>query len=140
MSVSLFIPHVLTEIRLSVISLVLDELSFSNFLETFLVCFYTISILSTISCLLSVCWLAYIIMEIELTQGYIRFWMSYPSQIFWRHSLVFCTLILNNFRFLVCLSVCSLTHFLTENRLSVIYQVLDELSFSNSLEIFQGCL
>ena len=33
--------------------------------------------------------------------------MSYLSQIFWTHSWAVCTLILNNLKFLVCLSVCS---------------------------------
>ena len=70
--------------------------------------------------------------------GYIQFWKSYLSQIFWRHSRELCTLNLNNFRFLVCLSVWLLPHFFTENRLSVIFPVLDELFFSNFLETFQG--
>ena len=50
--------------------------------------------------------------------GYIQFWMRYLFQIFWKHSLDVCTLVLNNFRFLVCLSVCSLRHFLTKIMLS----------------------
>ena len=43
--------------------------------------------------------------------------MSYLYQIFWRHSWDVCRLILNNFRYVVCLSVCPLPHFLTESRL-----------------------
>ena len=45
--------------------------------------------------------------------------MSWIFKISWRHSRGICALILNNFRFLVCLSVCSLPHFLTEIRLSL---------------------
>ena len=54
-----------------------------------------------------------------VNNGYFQFWMSWLSQIFWRHSLDVCTLVSNNFRFLVCLSVCSLPHYLTEIRLSL---------------------
>ena len=46
--------------------------------------------------------------------------MSYLSQIFWKYFWDISLLILNNFRFLVCLSVCSLPHFLTEYTFSVI--------------------
>ena len=73
-------------------------------------------------------------------QWYLMFWVSYLSQIFQRYTLDVCTLVSNSFRFLVCLSVCSLPHFLTEIRLSVISPVLDELSFWNFLEIYLGCL
>ena len=64
------------------------------------------------------------------------FLMSYLSQIFWRQFWDVCTLILNDFSFLVCLSVCSLPHFLTEISVSMISPVVDELSFSNFLELF----
>ena len=43
------------------------------------------------------------------------------------------------FHIFVCLSVCSLPHFLTKKRLSLIPLVLDEPSFSNFLEIFLQC-
>ena len=66
--------------------------------------------------------------------------MSYLSQIFWKYFWDVCILILNNFIFIVCLSVCSLPYFNTEIRLSVISPVLDELSFSKFLDIFLGCL
>ena len=62
-------------------------------------------------------------------QWYLRFWMSYLSQIFWRYSWEVCSLFSNNFMFFVCLSVCSLPHFVTEISLSMISLVLDELSF-----------
>ena len=71
---------------------------------------------------------------------YLQSWMSQLSQIFWIYSWDVCTLVPNNFRFLVPLSVFSLPHFLTENRLSVITPVLHELYFSNFLETFLGCL
>ena len=45
--------------------------------------------------------------------------MRYLSEIFWRHSWDVPTLVPNNSDFLVCLSVCSLSHFLTEIRLSL---------------------
>ena len=61
---------------------------------------------------------------------YLQFWMSYLSQIFWRHSWDVCTLILNNFKFLVCLSVCSLPDFLTK-----IWLTLDIFSSGWNYEI-----
>ena len=45
--------------------------------------------------------------------------MSYLFQIFCRNFWDSCTLVQNNLRFLVCLSVCSLPHFLTEIILTV---------------------
>ena len=42
--------------------------------------------------------------------------MRYLSEIFWRHSWNVCRLFLNTYKFLVCLSVCQLAHFLTEIR------------------------
>ena len=45
--------------------------------------------------------------------------MSCFSQIIWTHSPDVRTLALNKFRFLVRLSDCSLTHFFTENRLTL---------------------
>ena len=65
---------------------------------------------------LSVCQLAYSLTEIKQTQGYLRFWMSDLSEIFWRRSQDVSTLILNNSEFFVCLSVCQLAYFLTEIR------------------------
>ena len=62
-------------------------------------------------------------------QWYLQFWMSYLSQIFWRYSWEVCSLFSNNFMFFVCLSVCSLPHFVTEISLSMISLVLDEISF-----------
>ena len=40
-------------------------------------------------------------------QWYLQYLMSYLSQSFWRYSYNVCTLVPNNFRFLICLSVCS---------------------------------
>ena len=54
-----------------------------------------------------------------INSGYLQLWRSQLSQIFWRYSLDVCTLVPNNFRFIVCLSVCALPHFLTEIRLSL---------------------
>ena len=45
--------------------------------------------------------------------------MSYLFSNFRRHSWDVSALVQNNLRFLVCLSVCSISHFLTENRLTV---------------------
>ena len=45
--------------------------------------------------------------------------MTYLSEIFCRHTWDVCSLVPNNFKFLVCLSVCSLPHFLTKIPLSV---------------------
>ena len=45
--------------------------------------------------------------------------MRYLSEIFWRCSWYVCSLVSKNSKFLVCLSVCSLSHFLTEIRLSL---------------------
>ena len=45
--------------------------------------------------------------------------MRYLAEIFWRHSLDICTLIQNNFKFLVCLSDCSLFYIFTKIRLIV---------------------
>ena len=53
------------------------------------------------------------------TSQYLWFWMRYLSEIFWRHSWDVPTLVPHDFDFLVCLSVCSLSHFLTEIRLSL---------------------
>ena len=50
---------------------------------------------------------------------YLKFLMSFLSQIFWRYSWGVCKLVPNGFRFPVCLSVCSLTHLLTEIRSSL---------------------
>ena len=47
---------------------------------------------------------------------YIKFWMRYLSDIFWRHYGDCFTLFHNNFRFLVYLSVCVLPFFLSEVR------------------------
>ena len=50
--------------------------------------------------------------------GYFQFRMSYLFQVFNRHSWDVSALVQNNFRFFVCLSVCSLPNFLTEIGLS----------------------
>ena len=50
-------------------------------------------------------------------KGYLSFWMRYLSELFWRYSCDVPTLVPNNSKNLVCLSVCSLPHFLTEIRL-----------------------
>ena len=63
---------------------------------------------------LSVCWLAYFLTESRQIQVYLKFWMRYLSEIFWRHSWDVGTLFPNNSEFLVCLSVCQLAYFLTE--------------------------
>ena len=47
------------------------------------------------------------------------FWMSYLSEIFWRHCWDVCTLVLNILKFLVYLSVYSLPYFLPKIRLSL---------------------
>ena len=60
------------------ISPVPDEISFWILLDIFLRCFYK----------------------------YLLFWMKYLSEIFWRHSWYVCTVILNAYKFLVCLLVC----------------------------------
>ena len=64
--------------------------------------------------------------------------MSHLSQILWRHSLDVCTLIQNNLRFLVCF-VCSLTHLLTEIRLTLDISNSGWTILLNCLETFQGC-
>ena len=56
--------------------------------------------------------LAYFLTEIRLLYGYLQFWMRYLSEIFWRQSWDVCTLVPNNFEFLVCLSVCQFANFL----------------------------
>ena len=63
---------------------------------------------------LSVCQLAYFLIEITQIQGYLQFCKRYLSEFFLRHSWDVCTLIPINFEFLVCLSVCQLAYFLTE--------------------------
>ena len=50
-------------------------------------------------------------------QGYVQFWMRYLSEIFQRHSQDISGLFTNNFEFLVCLSVCQFSYFLTEIRI-----------------------
>ena len=50
-------------------------------------------------------------------EQYLWFWMRFLSEIFWIHLWDGCTLVSNNFKFLVCLSVCSLPHFFTKIRL-----------------------
>ena len=116
------LPHFLFKIWLN---LGIFALKFQMISDLLFVC-------QSVNCLTSLLKLVY--------QWYLQFWMSNLSQIFWRYSLDVCALILNNFRFLVCLSVWSLPQFLTENRLSVITPILDELSFSNFQEIIRGCL
>ena len=73
---------------------------------------------------LSVRQLAYFLTEIRQIQGYLKFWMIYLSEIFCRHSWDVCALVPNNYKFLVCLSVCQLAYFLTE-----IIQIQEYLQF-----------
>ena len=47
------------------------------------------------------------------------FWMRYLSENFWTHYWDVFTLFPNKCKFFVCLSVCSLTHFLTDTMLTV---------------------
>merc|ERR1712239_93530 len=54
---------------------------------------------------LSVCYLAHFLTEITQMLGYLQFWMRYLSENFWRHSWDVNTLVPNNSKFLVCLSV-----------------------------------
>ena len=65
----------------------LDEISFWNFLETFLGCWYTISKLFQISCMSVSLLVCYFLTEIRQIWGYLHFWMIYLSEIFLRHSL-----------------------------------------------------
>ena len=62
---------------------------------------------------LSVCQLAYFLTEITQILGYLKIWIRYLSEIFWRHSWDVGTLVPNHSEFLVCLSVSQLTYFLT---------------------------
>ena len=65
---------------------------------------------------LSVCLFAYFFTEIRQIYGYLKFWMRYLLEIFWRHSWDVDTLFSNKSEFLICLSVCQLAYFLTEIR------------------------
>ena len=85
------LPYFLTEIRLSVISPVHEELSFSNFLDIFLGCLYISSKQFQISCMSFSLFIALLPYYSKVNIGYLQFWMSYPSQIFWRHSRDFYT-------------------------------------------------
>ena len=55
---------------------------------------------------LSVCYLAHFLTEITQILGYLQFLIRYLSENFWRHSWDVNTLVPNNSKFLVCLSVC----------------------------------
>ena len=83
------------------ISPVLDEISFWNFLETFPGCFWTFSKLFWIFC-----------MSVSLVVGilpywyptmlrYLQFWMRCLSEFSWTHSWDVGTLVPNNFKFLI---------------------------------------
>ena len=86
------------------ISSVVDELSFSNFWETFLGCFCTSSNNFRFLVCLSVCLLPHFLTNIMLSssRGAIFF------QIFCRNFWDSCSLVQNSLRLLVCLSVFSL--------------------------------
>ena len=122
------------------ISPVLDELSYSNFLETFMGCLYDISTYFQISCMFVSLFTASLPYLQQVNFGYLWFWMPQLSQIFWRHSWDVSTLVPNNFRFLVCLSVCSLPHFLTEMKSTLDISGSKGAILSNFRKIFLGCL
>ena len=113
------LPHILTGNRLSVISLILDELPFSNFLDIFRGCLYISLKYFWISYMLVSWFIASLPYWYYINSGYLQFWTSYLSQIFWRHSWDVCTIIPTIFKFLVCLSACSLPHILTKIMLTV---------------------
>ena len=81
------------------------------------------------------------------TKNWLKLLYKHPKNVSWKFEKdsssrtgdIIDTLILNNFRYLVCLSVCSLPHFVTEIHLSMIFLVLDKLSFYNFLRIIRGC-
>merc|ERR1711954_485153 len=90
---------------------------------------------------LSVCYLAYFLTEIIQILGYLQFWTRYLSEIFLRHSWDVFTLVPNNFNFFVCLSVCYLAYFLTENIQILGYlqfwrRYLSEIFWRYSLDVF----
>ena len=66
---------------------------------------------------LSVCQLAYFLTEIRSIQGYLKLWMRFLSEIFWRFSQDISGLFPNYLNNFVSLSVCQLAYFLTEIRL-----------------------
>ena len=75
-----------------------------------------------------------------IIQGYLQFWMRYLSEIFWRHSHDISGLFPDHSDFLVCLSVCQLTYFLTEIRLIQGYlqfwmRCLSEIFWKHSQDI-----
>ena len=73
--------------------------------------------------------------------GHIQFWMRYVFQIFWRNSLDICLIITNKFRFLLCLSVCSLAHFLTELILTLFMSTSRwVIFFKSSEDLFKVCV
>ena len=76
-------------------------------------------VFQSVNCLTS----TYIMSPLE----YLKFFMSYPSQIIWKHSLDVCTPVCNNFRFLVCMK------FLT---LGYLQFWMDQLSLTDILGIF----
>ena len=84
--------------------------------------------------------LAYFLTEFRPLQGFLLFWMRYLSEMFLRQSQDVCTLVQNNFEFLVCMSVCQLAHFLTEIRSMQIYlqfwmRYLSEIFWRHSQDI-----
>ena len=68
---------------------------------------------------LSVCSLPHFLTEIRLSLDISKCIWAIFFQIFGRHSRDVSALVKNNFRFLVCLSVCSMPQFLTKIRLSL---------------------
>ena len=72
-------------------------------------------------------------------QGYLLFLMRYIPG-FFRHSWDVCTLFPNNYKFLVCLSICQLAYFLTEFRpiqgyLQYCMTYLSETFWRHSLDV-----
>ena len=65
---------------------------------------------------LAVCQLAYFHSEIRNIQGNLLIWMRNLPDFFLRHSSDVCTPFSNDYKFLICLSVCQFAYFLTEIR------------------------
>ena len=89
---------------------------------------------------LSVCQLAYFLTEIRQIQGYLKFWMRYLSEIFWRHFWDVGTLFPNNQKFLLCLSVHQLAYIHTDIRpiqgnLLFWMRYLSEIFWRHSLDV-----
>ena len=99
------------------------HLSLNCFLETFLLCFYNSFKLLNISCTacLSVCLLPYILTKNRPTQWYLHFLMECLFD-FLNIFQDICTLVQNDYKFLLCLSVRFLAHCHDENCYISIYE------------------